>query len=99
MAKRNLNTEPTIETPVTEVTEVAEQEPIKTEVHPVGVVSGCAKLNVRKNPAVEPNNVATTISKGDEVKIVEKKSTGDWYAVITKGNKHGYCMKKYITVQ
>ena len=99
MAKRNLNTEPAIETPVAEVTEVAEQEPIKTEVHPVGVVSGCKKLNVRKDPAVKTDNVVMTINEGDEVKIVEKKSTDDWYAVIAKGNKHGYCMKKYITVQ
>lgn len=95
--KRNVN-EPAVETTENEVAP-KEAETIETVVLPVGIVSGCKKLNVRTEPRIKLDNVKCTLEEGDSVQVVEKKSNKDWYAVVTADNKHGYCMKKYITVQ
>lgn len=95
--KRNVN-EPVVETTENEVAP-KEAETIETVVLPVGIVSGCKKLNVRTEPKIKLDNVKCTLEEGNTVQIVEKKSNKDWYAVVTADNKPGYCMKKYITVQ
>lgn len=68
----------------------------------MGVVSGCAKLNVRKEPNVNAD-VLCVIKKGDEVEFnMEEESTyDDFYAIITTGKikVKGYCMKEYISIK
>ena len=64
-----------------------------------GIVTGCAKLNVRNNP--HPNAaIERTIDQRTEVEITD--SHGDFYHVckgtVTEGFS-GWCMKKYITVK
>ena len=64
----------------------------------VGIVSGCARLRVRKTPS--PNApVLTEIVKGSEVAIDESKSTVYFYAVVTDSGVEGFCMKEYIQVR
>lgn len=63
-----------------------------------GIVTGCAKLNVRNNP--HPNAaIERTIDQRTEVEIID--SQGDFYHVrkgtVTDGFT-GWCMKKFITV-
>lgn len=95
-------------TPEVTPVEVEVKEEVKSEPTPVpvakpqpkpvtGVVSGCAKLNVRKEPNKDAEIVAV-INEGSEVVINRIKSTVDFYAVCTAAGIEGYCMKKFITV-
>lgn len=63
-----------------------------------GIVSGCAKLNVRK-AANKDAEVVAVINEGSEVVINRIKSTVDFYAVCTAAGIEGFCMKKFITVK
>lgn len=88
------------EVKVEEPTPVAEQSKpvIKPEQKPLtGNVSGCAKLNVRKEPNKDAE-VLAVINEGSEVIINKVKSTMDFYAVCTAAGIEGYCMKKFITL-
>lgn len=60
-----------------------------------GVVTGCEKLNVRKE-ANKNAEVLCIINKSDEVEIDLENSTQDFFKVITSNNIEGYCMKDYI---
>ena len=59
-----------------------------------GVVTGCMKLNVRKEPKVDAE-VLTTLDKDAEVTIYGEE--GEFYKI---GNPDigEYCMKKFISV-
>ena len=63
-----------------------------------GVVSGCDKLNIRKE-AIKDSTIVTIINKNAEVVIDPTKSTNDFYKVTTTSGVEGYCMKTYITVK
>lgn len=79
----------------TEVVEVESvEEPKKTEL--IGVVSGCAKLNVRAE-ASKDSDIVTVISVGTELTIEDTED--DFYKVCTLDNKTGYCMKKFIVIK
>lgn len=83
------------ETPQTPVVEQPKSEPPKAT---VGIVTGCVKLNVRKEANAE-GDVVGVINEGSEVVINRIKSTVDFYAVCTAAGFEGYCMKKFITVK
>ncbi len=78
-----------------ENTEVVEEavKPATT----IGVVSGCGKLNVRKEADIEAEKV-TVISQGTQVTVNLAESTEDFYRIMTIDGKVGYCMKKFITI-
>ena len=61
-----------------------------------GKVADCTKLNMRKEPKVEKNNVIFVLSANDEVYLLEEVS--GWYKVKTKDNLVGYVSNKYITI-
>lgn len=61
-----------------------------------GKVANCTKLNMRKEPKVETNNVIFILSENDEVYLLEEIS--GWYKVKTKDNLVGYASSKYITI-
>lgn len=61
-----------------------------------GTVTGCAKLNVRKEPNKE-SEIVSVINEGSEVVINRIKSTVEFYSVCTAAGVEGYCMKKFIT--
>ena len=65
-----------------------------------GVVSGCDRLNIRKEPnGNSKTNIITTIAKNAEVIIDPTKSTEEFYKVTTASGVEGYCMKSFITVK
>ena len=65
------------------------------ETNPVGVVVGCEKLNVRKEPSIN-SEVVFQFPCNMEVEIFVDKSTEDWFYVCNAAGIEGFCMKKYI---
>ena len=63
-----------------------------------GFVSGCIKLNVRKEPRSKAE-VVCVLDKDADVVIDESDSTDDYYKVYTEAGAEGYCMKDYITIK
>lgn len=62
-----------------------------------GVVTGCAKLNVRKGPSKDAE-VLCIINESSPVVVKITESTEDFHKVITASGIEGYCMKKFINV-
>ena len=80
-----------------EVTETESEEvtePVEAT-NPVGVVVGCEKLNVRKEPSIS-SEVVFQFPCNMEVEIFVDKSTEDWFYVCNAAGIEGFCMKKYI---
>lgn len=61
-----------------------------------GIVSGCEKLNIRRQAAVTPTNVICVIDKGSEVVILDEHAAPNWYKVCTNAGIEGYCMAEFI---
>lgn len=87
-----------IEVPA-EVAEV-KMEPEKTiESLPntiTGVVTNCAKLNVRAEPSITANPVCV-LDAAAELEVIMSESTDEWFKVCTATGIEGYCMRKFIT--
>ena len=62
-----------------------------------GFVSGCGKLNVRKEPKAG-SLVVCVIEKDAKVIINEDESTESFYKVYTEAGVEGYCVKDYLTI-
>lgn len=62
-----------------------------------GFVSGCNRLNVRKEPETTAP-VVCVIDVDSIVIIDEYASTDSFYKVYTETGAEGYCMKKFITI-
>lgn len=62
-----------------------------------GKVFNCTKLNMRKEPIVEGNNIVNVLNVNDEVYLMKIADNG-WYKVKTKDNLVGYVSNKYITI-
>ena len=78
--------------------EVIETKELPVPVKPIiGVVTECAKLNVRKEPSKDAA-VLRTILLATEVVINEEESTEDFYKVYV-GGLSGFCMKKFINIK
>ena len=76
-----------------EVVEVVE------EPKPVfGIVSGCAKLNIRNAPSLN-GNVICTVNENTKLMLILEESTAEWYKVCNSAGLNGFCMKKYVTVK
>ena len=69
----------------------ASEEPI------IGVVVGCANLNVREEASVD-SEIISVLEEGDEIMVNDVDSFEDFYGVCTASGIEGYCMKKYIKV-
>lgn len=89
------------------VNEVAETEEVVAEVMPVepeveqpayGVVTGCTKLNVRKEPSTY-GTIVCTIDEETEVSIDKEESTEAYYKVCLASGIEGFCMKQYIELR
>lgn len=84
-----------------EVTEAPKPVELPTVFVPVwGIVTDCAKLNVRAKPNLNAD-VVYVVEKGVKVCINKKKSTKEFYCVSSADGQDtiGFCMKKYITVE
>ena len=62
-----------------------------------GTVFNCTKLNMRREPKVETNNIVSVLNANDEVHLM-KQADNSWYKVKTKDNLVGYVSNKYITI-
>ena len=78
-----------------EVNESAEVSESVEATNPVGVVVGCEKLNVRKEPSIN-SDVVFQFPCNMEIEIFLDKSTDDWLHVCNAAGIEGFCMKKYI---
>ena len=83
-----------IEEPVVE--EVVEESKNSHE-SLVGYVTGCEKLNIRKDPYIK-SDIVCVVSEKDVLLVDQNKSTNEWYRVYTETGFDGYCMKRYVTV-
>lgn len=95
MAKREMKAKNIPQEENTETPEIPEQDVTKQS--GVGVVTNCSRLNVRKKPDVK-SDVVLIINEKSTVYIDHDKSDDDWYYVSVRG-AHGYCMKKYISIE
>jgi len=64
----------------------------------LGIVTGCEKLNVRKEPS-STAAIICEIENRTEVMIEEVESTEDFYKVCTASGIDGFCMRKFIEIQ
>lgn len=83
-------------TPVTD-TELDEAIELVQTGETLGVVTDCAKLNVRAE-ASTASDVVTTLLLGAEVKVKLFESSGEFYKVVTATGAEGFCMKKFINI-
>lgn len=81
-----------VDAPVVEQPKVEEPKPI------FGVVSGCAKLNIRNAPSLN-GNVICTVNENTKLMLILEESTAEWYKVCNSAGLNGFCMKKYVTVK
>lgn len=75
------------------VEETVETKSVHTMVE--GIVTGCAKLNVRSDASLFAD-VVCTLDVMSEMMIDVNKSTKDWFFVCTATGVEGYCMKKFV---
>ena len=64
----------------------------------LGVVTGCERLNVRKEPS-STAAIVCEIENKTEVMIEESESTEDFYKVFTVSGIDGFCMRKFIEIK
>lgn len=62
-----------------------------------GIVTNCAKLNMRKEPITTTNNVIDVLDVNEKIEILGRATNG-WFNVKTKDNLVGYVSNKYITI-
>ena len=83
--------------------EVADIEPIEDECPEVqtgpslekGIVDGCFKLNIRKEPNAN-SQIVCEVNNGSELSVDVATATDEWYHVITAAGIEGFCMKKFV---
>ena len=76
-------------------------EPENTGVVTAAKVTGCTRLNVRKQPKKDAE-VVCIITNENNVQVDLDNSTEDFYKISTSCNNvliEGYCMKQYITIE
>lgn len=71
---------------------IEEAEPVEK----IGVVNSNL-LNIRKEPSTNAE-VIGIVRVLDELRINEKNSTDEWFAVCTASGVEGYCMKKFVDI-
>ena len=92
-----------IEDTADDVTEEIVEEP-SAEKTLIGTVTGCRKLNIRKNSDINSEKV-TVVNVGTKLTINPNESTAEWYKIAGISSAgffmglDGYCMKKYVTVE
>ena len=97
--------------PVVDVETVTETIPeTKPEVKPAapvkpakpvtknGVVSGCAKLNIRDGASTTAD-VLCVVDANSELVVYINENFGEFYKVCTASGVEGYCMKNYVSLK
>ena len=73
-------------------------ETVETKTLPdvvIGMVVGCAKLNVRAEANLF-SDIVCTLNSQSEIEINVNKSTKDWFYICTATGVEGYCLRKYV---
>lgn len=83
---------------IEEVIEPAEEPVVEEKKDIIGIVDGCDRLNVRKEPSKE-SDIVCVVDKLTELNIDSEKSTDEFFKVITLSGVEGYCMKKFIKIK
>lgn len=60
-----------------------------------GVVTKCAKLNVREQPSID-SDVVCVLDSATKIEINVAESTDEWFRVRTATGIDGYCMRKFV---
>lgn len=65
----------------------------------VGIVSGCAKLNIRAAASTTADVV--TVVNEDTVLMIEYPvdQNSDWFKIYTETGVEGFCMKKFVEIR
>lgn len=70
-------------------------ETVKIPETVIGMVSGCAKLNVRAEANLF-SDVVCVLDNMSEIMINVDKSDKDWFYICTVSGIEGYCMRKFV---
>ena len=63
-----------------------------------GTVTGCAKLNIRKEPNLD-SDIVGVIDSGTELMVDHDHDFSDWYSVeCLSKNIRGYCKAEYVSI-
>ena len=62
-----------------------------------GIIDGCKKLYIRKEPSKNSEPVSI-VEEGSELAIDITHSTDDFYKVITLNGIEGFCVKEYVKI-
>jgi uncharacterized protein YgiM (DUF1202 family) len=85
-----------LEPEVTTEPEVSTEPEVTTEPEAKkGIVSNCAKLNVREKP-VAGSRVVSIIDANTELTVTIDESIGNFYKICTASGVEGYCVKDYV---
>lgn len=96
IAEVKMDSEPEVIKPA--VTPALANETVETKPLPKtveGMVVGCAKLNVRKEPNLFAD-IVCALNVQSEIEIDVEKSDKDWFYICTATGIEGYCMRKFV---
>lgn len=96
IAEVKMDSEPEVVKPAVTpalVNETVETKPLPKTVE--GMVVGCAKLNVRKEPNLFAD-IVCALNVQSEIEIDVEKSNKDWFYICTATGIEGYCMRKFV---
>lgn len=88
--------ESTVEEPKFEGPMAVEPEVVAPK-YLTGIVTDCAKLNVRMDPHPTSTILGVVVAE-TELIVSEVESTNDFYKVCTPAGLEGYCMKRFVTI-
>ena len=86
--------EPSVEVKMVE--ETVKTVPIPKTIN--GVVTNCAKLNIRKEPSTHAE-ILGVVDADSEMKINMDKSNDEWFYVSTAVGIDGYCMRNFVNAK
>lgn len=85
------------EVPVSEEDTFVEEAEHDKPTEPIYGFVNCPRLNIRKEPTAELDNVVGVVTKNTEVLIDTITPNDEWIHVCTSAGIEGYCMKEFIT--
>lgn len=84
-----------------EIEENIQEAPATEETIPetiIGFVTGCIKLNIRKEPSIDAEVLCEVVATSP-LSIDLENSTDEWLSVGTELGVEGFCMKKYVNIK
>lgn len=92
-----INTNVSVEEPDSETKTTTAEKRQRSKTQRTGIVSNCFKLNVREEPSTDAIIIGE-IKLGDNVKLLDKGSTKEFYHITTNDGIEGFCMKEFISI-